>query len=60
MPTRLTNCPFCASRKLKVDHFNGDYHVHCQRCGATGPTADTLADAEKLWNDRKGEDGNGH
>ncbi|SIT55431.1 conserved hypothetical protein [Mesorhizobium prunaredense] len=36
--------------------FNGDYHVKCKRCGAQGPTADTWAEAERLWNDRDGSD----
>lgn len=58
MPTRLKPCPFCTSRKIKVEHFNGDFHVHCQRCGATGPLADTWAEAEDRWNDRKA-DGDG-
>lgn len=57
MPTRLRECPFDASRDLQVEHFNGDdYHVKCKRCGAQGPTADTWAEAEKLWNDRDGSD----
>ncbi|TIM14494.1 MAG: hypothetical protein E5Y67_12510 [Mesorhizobium sp.] len=31
----------------------------CDRCGAQGPTADTWADAERLWNDRaEKRDGN--
>lgn len=60
MPTRLQPCPFDNSRKLKVEHFNGDYHVKCQRCGAQGPAADTWAEAEKLWNTRPAQDGDGN
>lgn len=53
MPTtRLRECPFDKSRDLTLEHFNGDYHVRCRKCGAQGPTADTWAEAEKLWNDR--------
>ncbi|TIO42558.1 MAG: hypothetical protein E5X81_20800 [Mesorhizobium sp.] len=58
MPTtRLRECPFDNSRDLTVEHFNGgDYHVKCERCGAQGPTADTWAAAERLWNDRGSSD----
>ncbi|MER8882577.1 Lar family restriction alleviation protein [Mesorhizobium sp. M0816] len=54
--TRLRECPFDHSRDVAVEHFNGDYHVKCKRCGAQGPTADTWAEAERLWNHRDGSD----
>lgn len=56
MTTRLRECPFDNSRELQVEHYDGDYHVRCNRCGAQGPTADTWADAERLWNDRGSSD----
>ena len=60
MATKLQPCPFDASRKLKVEHFNGDYHVHCQTCGATGPLAASWDEAEQLWNVRaERKDGDG-
>lgn len=60
MAKKLKPCPFDASRKLRVEHFNGDYHVQCQACGATGPLAATWAEAEDRWNDRKGDGADKH
>lgn len=62
MPTRFEKCPFCSSRKIRIEHFNGDYHGHCDRCGAAGPTADTWDEAKRLWNNRpeRKTDGDGN
>lgn len=52
MSTKLEPCPFDASKKLTVDHFDDDYHVRCEECGATGPSRRTWAEAVKAWNTR--------
>ena len=31
----LKPCPFCGSKKVKVNQFKE--YVECDRCGATGP-----------------------
>ncbi|WP_353682392.1 Lar family restriction alleviation protein [Mesorhizobium sp.] len=53
---RLRECPFDNSHELQVEHYDGDYHVRCRKCGAHRPTADTWAEAERLWNTRDGSD----
>ena len=46
-------CWFCRSRKVDVDCLEVDdpyWYVSCPRCFATGPEADTQADAIEKWN----------
>lgn len=52
MSTKLEPCPFDASTHLTVEHFDHDYHVRCEDCGATGPAKRIWAAAVKAWNTR--------
>lgn len=60
----MKQCPFCANNEQppkrvseKVEHSNGSYHLEirfmCQNCGAFGPNAETITDAERLWDMRR-------
>lgn len=55
-------CPFCGG----VDLFAFDYpfrrkpglkgcYIKCNRCGASSGNFETVTDALKAWNERKGE-----
>ncbi len=56
-------CPFCGSgdstfAKIKRSkHEPAVYAVRCSQCGAQGPVAQEMADANALWKER--EDGDG-
>lgn len=48
-------CPFCGSRRVRVEdlgHDNGA-HVHCDNCGADGPPKATWAEAIAAWDHRE-------
>jgi len=48
------SCPFCGSDNQKT--IKGvNCHVICT-CGASGPRADTLENAKKLWDKRETKD----
>jgi len=58
MSEKLKPCPFCGE-KDEIRH--GDRRgtrwamMYCDECGATGPDAETDADAITAWNRRHGE-----
>lgn len=66
MPEQLKPCPFCGSTEI-TDHYPPEstgvgaqeirhpVNMICEDCGAQGPEAETLFDAEVEWNTRKGE-----
>lgn len=56
MQSDLVACPFCGSNNLYIPHVEGTiihpaYHVHCDNCGAQGPTCDKGLHV-KDWNTR--------
>lgn len=48
----LANCPFCGSQSVDSVSDAWDFYVECAKCGACGPLAGSLEEAEELWNDR--------
>lgn len=48
-------CPFCGSAALISRAFKGhtaEVYICCEACTACGPSAKTLVEAEKVWNER--------
>lgn len=48
----LDPCPFCRSRNLLPRLLCGDYYIRCMDCGCVGPKAESMDDAERMWNTR--------
>jgi len=67
---KMIPCPFCGLAEDKgdpkirtaFDEWTRDgnpkppYSGYCERCGSSGPDADTMAEAVAAWNRRAGED----
>ena len=62
MAEGMDPCPFCGSKKLKVQHLqtaiilDDDLQVICNRCGARGPLITTFKSeqrAKDAWNSRQ-------
>lgn len=49
-------CPFCGSSNLLIAPNGAESHVHCDECGAAGPTATTQEQSVVCWNDRVDDD----
>lgn len=62
MKIDLKECPFCASKKLRINKvvleirnekiFNEDCHVECFSCGCRGPTRSYVENVIDAWNKR--------
>jgi Lar family restriction alleviation protein len=58
MKHKMLPCPFCASKKIKMENSFYFAYVQCQKCGAEGPPIElnTQDIAEKIaadsWNNR--------
>ena len=57
----LKRCPFCGGHEIDVyeeksgiDGLAGEYYVMCATCFAQTGTYDTVREAVKKWNIRKG------
>lgn len=54
MPTpKLKACPFCASPAPYVMRRSAYQEIHCQGCGAKGPSGSTESEAAERWNWRR-------
>jgi hypothetical protein len=55
MQSDLKPCPF--DHRIKagaaIEPINSHFHGVCQDCGASGPEAESYADALKAWNARR-------
>ncbi len=52
----LIPCPYCCDGDPKIEQDRDRSAIwfgYCDICEASGPTADTIQDAAKKWNDRK-------
>jgi len=49
----LKLCPFCGAEwiLLRASSEEGQVFIYCTDCDAQGPTADTLSEARRCWND---------
>lgn len=56
---KLKPCPFCQSDDVDAEFARGHKYVSsgCMNCGASGPDAETVDEAVKLWNTRSPEEG---
>ena len=55
MSSQLRNvppCPYCGSRRLRVERYDGDCYVLCDACWATGPTGHTHRAARAAYINR--------
>ena len=54
---KLKPCPllWCNSDSVKMHQprKNGKYHAECMKCGATGPSSQTEAEAFDRWNEQR-------
>lgn len=50
---KLKPCPFCGGEAKMISGY-GRYGAVCKECAAKTPSADTIDDAAKIWNERKG------
>ena len=61
----LKPCPFCGGNEIVKLKLYGcgslpSVFYECKKCGACGSKANDVESAEKMWNERKGEEnGNG-
>lgn len=57
MPTNepLKKCLFCGSNQATDDGIGVNHYVMCLTCLAYGPSASTMENARRLWNQREGE-----
>lgn len=51
----MAECPFCASKKVKLTSVKNKIQVICNVCHARGPIADTPEKAVSFWTSRKGK-----
>ena len=52
--TKLKPCPFCGENLTAIARSYNVYRI-CVACGARGPEASTIEEANRLWNNRGGE-----
>lgn len=59
MPRDIKPCPFDHRTKAgaSIEPINSHFHGVCRDCGASGPQAESYAEALKAWNARRGTDG---
>ena len=61
--TPSTTCPFCGGAETafvkakRADDDPGRFVVRCCSCGAQGPSAPTMGDANVRWQEREDADG---
>jgi len=55
---KLKPCPWCGQKKgYKITQYaygkGNDWAIKCDKCGATGPYADSVKGAQRKWNKRR-------
>lgn len=52
-PESAGACPFCSTHDVRSIEIDTDvWAVYCQQCGAIGPSAGSLQQAQQKWSGR--------